>query len=181
VNQQARPLIVVGVDGSRSSRIALRWAVEEAAAVGGRVRAVMCWTWTWSPLNSGAPQRPSGKTELLTPEEATELRLLDAVSETLGDEPSVPVRCKAVQGDAPRALAEAAEGAQLLVVGTRGYSGVNRVLFGSVSQNDVRHARCNVVVVRDADARTPRRPAILRRDRDVAPGEAPGWRVQGCG
>ncbi|MGW7446584.1 universal stress protein [Kitasatospora sp. NPDC054795] len=43
---------------------------------------------------------------------------------------------------------EAADGAQLLVVGNRGYGGFTEALLGSVSQHCVHHARCPVVVVR---------------------------------
>jgi len=35
--------VVVGVDGSPMSRAALRWAVEEARARHGRVRAIHAW------------------------------------------------------------------------------------------------------------------------------------------
>ena len=49
--------IVVGVDGSPSSRAALRWAVRQAVLTGGTVDAVLAWqvpmvlrTSTWAPI-----------------------------------------------------------------------------------------------------------------------------------
>jgi nucleotide-binding universal stress UspA family protein len=48
------------------------------------------------------------------------------------------------------AAAAEAEGADLVVVGTRGRSGAERMLLGSVSDHVVRHAACPVLVVRPA-------------------------------
>jgi nucleotide-binding universal stress UspA family protein len=50
-------------------------------------------------------------------------------------------------GDSIAAAAEA-ERADIVVVGTRGRSGAERMLLGSVSDHVVRHAECPVLVVR---------------------------------
>jgi nucleotide-binding universal stress UspA family protein len=50
-------------------------------------------------------------------------------------------------GDAIVAAAES-EGADLIIVGSHGRSGVSRFFIGSVSDFVVRHARCPVMVVR---------------------------------
>jgi nucleotide-binding universal stress UspA family protein len=55
-----------------------------------------------------------------------------------------------VEGSRASALAEIAEGAAMLVVGSHGHRGVSRALVGSVSQGCLRHARCPVVVVGQA-------------------------------
>ena len=52
-------------------------------------------------------------------------------------------------GDSISAAAEA-ERADSVVVGTRGRSGAERLLLGSVSDHVVRHAECPVLVVRPA-------------------------------
>jgi len=54
------------------------------------------------------------------------------------------------EGDPGGSIAAAAEaeGADLVVVGTRGRSGAGRMLLGSVSDHVVRHAACPVLVVR---------------------------------
>lgn len=50
---------------------------------------------------------------------------------------------------APEILAAAADrGADLIVTGSRGLGGIDRVLLGSVARNIVTHARCSVLVVR---------------------------------
>lgn len=54
------------------------------------------------------------------------------------------------EGDPAEAIVDAAqaEGASLIVLGTHGRHGVERSLFGSVSDHVIRHAPCPVVVVR---------------------------------
>jgi len=53
-----------------------------------------------------------------------------------------------VEGHASQVLTETAEGADLLVVGSRGHGGFTGLLLGSVSEHVVTHAPCPVVVVR---------------------------------
>lgn len=63
------------------------------------------------------------------------------------------------EGDPGEAIlnAAAAEGADLIVVGSRGRGPVGRLLLGSVSDHIVRHADCPVVVVRgDSERRDAR-------------------------
>jgi len=62
------------------------------------------------------------------------------------------VVAKAVErrGDAAEAIVDEAqqEGAELIVLGTRGLNAAKRWLMGSVSTRVVQHAPCNVLVVR---------------------------------
>jgi nucleotide-binding universal stress UspA family protein len=61
---------------------------------------------------------------------------------------AVPVRARVVQGDPAQVLLDACDGADLLVVGSRGHAGFTEALLGSVSQHCVHHAHCPVVVIR---------------------------------
>jgi nucleotide-binding universal stress UspA family protein len=74
--------------------------------------------------------------------------LQEFVAAELGaDTPSVELR---IENDLPaRALRSAAEGAWLLVVGSRGLGGFKGLLLGSVSQQVAHHARCPVLIVPD--------------------------------
>ena len=51
--------IVVGVDGSEPSKLALRWAIRQAKLTGASVDAVIAWwfpsTYGWAPYPHGLP------------------------------------------------------------------------------------------------------------------------------
>jgi nucleotide-binding universal stress UspA family protein len=86
-------------------------------------------------------------------------RLRSAVPDAYRDRLAVRdvVKAGSAHGQILRLARE--EGAQLIVVGARGHSAIERVLFGSTSRHVVREARCPVLVVRGAfpaDARAAR-------------------------
>jgi nucleotide-binding universal stress UspA family protein len=58
------------------------------------------------------------------------------------------VRSLVINGHPAEALIYAADGADLLVVGSRGHGSFAEALLGSVSQHCVHHARCPVLIVR---------------------------------
>ena len=53
---------------------------------------------------------------------------------------------------AAQVLVDEADGADLLVVGSRGHGGFAGLLLGSVSQQCAHHAPCPVVIIRAEDA-----------------------------
>ena len=64
--------------------------------------------------------------------------------------PGVELRPVIVEDNPAQALLDAAKGANLLVVGSRGHGGFAEALLGSVGQHCVHHADCPVVVMRGA-------------------------------
>jgi nucleotide-binding universal stress UspA family protein len=60
----------------------------------------------------------------------------------------VPVNARVAEGNAAKVLIDLAGSDDLLVVGSRGHGGFAGLLLGSVSQQVMAHAQCNVVVVR---------------------------------
>jgi nucleotide-binding universal stress UspA family protein len=136
--------IVAGVDGSPCSVRALRWAIRQARLTGGSVDAVIAWEYPTSYSGYGY-----GVAEGAGLEEAAQKTLVDAISEAAGPEDRIAVRPRVVHGHAAQVLVDAAEGADLLVVGSRGHGGFTAALLGSVGQHCVYHAGCPVVVVRD--------------------------------
>jgi nucleotide-binding universal stress UspA family protein len=142
--------IVVGVDGSPSSKAALAWAIEQAALTGASVEAVIAWHYPVAV--GGIPFAPLGATDFTDYGEFAAEVLSDSIAATV--DPDGPVKVSSVvrAGNAAQVLLEAAEGAELLVVGSRGHGGFTEALLGSVSQACVHHARCPVVIIRAADS-----------------------------
>jgi nucleotide-binding universal stress UspA family protein len=68
--------------------------------------------------------------------------------------PDVQVVTRVVQGNPAQVLLDAAAGAQMLVLGSRGHGTLAGMLLGSVSQHCVQHAPCPVVVVPAASTTT---------------------------
>ncbi len=138
---QAR--IVVGVDGSESSKEALRYAARQASFTGAQVEAVIAWQY---PVFYGgwAPAYPDD----FDLDDIAQQALTEALDEVFGPDRPAWLRARVVEGHAAEVLVEASAGADLLVVGNRGYGGFADVLLGSVSTYCVHHAHCTVTVIR---------------------------------
>ncbi len=119
--------VVVGIDGSEGSLVALRVAADEARRRGATLEVVG------------------------TPVDAQLEELRRGLADTLADEGladgNPEVRERVVNGHAAEVLVEASGSAALVVVGTRGHGGLAGKMLGSVSQQVVAHARCPVMVV----------------------------------
>ncbi|WP_329500464.1 universal stress protein [Kitasatospora herbaricolor] len=140
--ESAQRVIVVGVDGSPSSRAALRWARRQARLEDASVEAVAAWD--FPPLSGWGLSIPGPEIE-----EAARLALADTVEQEQDTtHPPVPVRQRTEYGHPADVLLRFARGAHLLVVGSRGLGGFTGTLLGSVSRHCVEHAPCPVVVVR---------------------------------
>jgi nucleotide-binding universal stress UspA family protein len=136
--------IVVGVDGSPEAAAALRWALDEARLRGTTVEAVRAWMFPMADAIHAAAA------DVLVRDiaQASEEQLDRAVDDVAGLDPGVKIERRVVEGPPARVLAEAAVGAELLVVGSRGRGGFAGLLLGSVAQQCVHHAPCPVVVIR---------------------------------
>ena len=141
--------VVVGVDGSAGSRVALEWAVTEARLRQGHVTAVTAWE---SPAVTagmeGVIWDPASFETAARNEQARMLQRVQA-----GD---VAITGLVIAGAPAAVLLESSQDADLLVVGSRGLGGFNSLLLGSVSTQLVHHAKRPVLVVR------PERPAPER-------------------
>lgn len=86
-------------------------------------------------------------------------RALDHAAESVPDE--LPFERRRLEGPAASSLVEAGQGLDLLVMGSRSYGPLRRVLLGSVSAPVIEHARCPVLVVsRQAGANPLRFPEL---------------------
>lgn len=138
--------IVVGVDGSDSSKDALRWALDEAKAHGAKVVAVHTWQIPIAPPSTFTPAPQLNFAEFATDlKESADTLLAQVLDEVTGGS-GVEVEAITIEGPAAPSLIEASADADLLVVGSRGHGGFTGLLLGSVSQSCVNHARCPVLV-----------------------------------
>lgn len=137
--------IVVGIDGSKSSDEALRFALEEARLRGATLRIVTVWS-TPSAAYAGMAYVPTF--DLREVEEQAANERLEAARAFVGDTSGVAVETVAVEGQAAGMLVKEAEGADLLVVGSRGHGGFTSLLLGSVSQQVAHHAQVPLAIVR---------------------------------
>jgi len=144
------PLVVVGVDGSLSSRRALQWALDEGTRLGADVEAVLAWhglTPGWYPDHVV----PDGH-QITSVEVAAHQALDQTCNTVLLERPMAVVALHrlAVEGPPAMALLARAEHADLLVLGRRRYrpSGPRP---GSVVDSCTRRAPCPVAVVPLAD------------------------------
>lgn len=148
--------IVVGVDGSEESRRALDWAVAEARLRQVPLEVVYAYEYTpaWqlygyegvSVAQMDAIAAEDEEAQQRAREQAQSL--LDGMLADLGDVGGVDVTSAPVTDRRPAsALVNLSEGADMLVVGSRGRGGFSGLLLGSVSQQAATHATCPVVII----------------------------------
>jgi nucleotide-binding universal stress UspA family protein len=142
----ARPLVVVGVDGSEGSLVALRWAVQYGAATKTPVRAVLVWHYPTAAALPPVGHVPQPVEKEVEGEEKTTLR--EALAKAAPDTAGAQVQGAILYGHPAEALIDESSRADLLVVGRRGNGGFLGMHLGSVSQHCVNGAQCPVVVVR---------------------------------
>jgi nucleotide-binding universal stress UspA family protein len=132
--------IVVGVDGSESSVLALRWAAYYGELLAARLMVVMAWeypaSYGWAAI---APD--------WNPADDVQRVLAESARSAFGDHLPPGVQFETHEGGAAKVLLDACQGATMLVVGSRGHGGFAGLLLGSVSANVAEHAPCPVLII----------------------------------
>ncbi|MBT2231384.1 universal stress protein [Nonomuraea sp. NEAU-A123] len=131
--------LVAAVDGAPESRRGvLDFAFAEAELRGARLRVVHAWS-GFEPADSmESADKRGGR-----------LVLREALAGHREAHPGVDVIEEAVRGHPVEVLRQAAEGADLLVVGSHGYGTFAGLVMGSVSQAMVHHSPCPLAVIRN--------------------------------
>ena len=135
--------IVVGVDGSESSKEALTWAARQAKLTGAPLTALSAWqdTSIWG--------RSPGWLPGVDPATATGEALEEIIGEVLGSEHDIDLQTTVVEGHPGPVLTEESKSASLIVVGRSGHGEFVGMLLGSVSEFLATHSHCPVTIVRD--------------------------------
>ncbi|MDX3580692.1 universal stress protein [Streptomyces europaeiscabiei] len=165
--------ITVGLDGSRESRAAAEWGAREARLLGLPLKLVH----VWEPVPDPIAQAPLLGAE--THQHWTERIPREAAERIRLRHPGVDVTTEQLSGHPSEVLAGAAKDAELLVLGSRGLSGIAGFMVGSVGLSVLAHAERPVVLVRAGEqaadehetdpagipsAATPFRPVVLGFD-----------------
>ena len=137
--------IVVGTDGSAGAEKALRRGVDIANATGAQLHVVTAYPdGSYREAISG-----TARTAPIDLRRASEDVLAREARHAQSE--GVEVETQAREGDPAQVLIDVAEevGAELIVVGARGQTGLRRWLLGSVSSKLAHHAHCDVMIVRE--------------------------------
>lgn len=130
--------VLVAVDGSPASLEAVRYGRRMAIFVGGEMTLVTA----WQPLRHGILPPSS-----LHPQRAAEQLIADCVREAFHGSTLPEYETETIEGDPAAGLIELSEGAEMLVIGSRGHTGLAGALLGSVSGACAAKAHCPVLVV----------------------------------
>ena len=153
-------LIVVGTDGSEPADEAVRQAIDMASREGARLHLVTAYPdpqmlrerttiWTNDPkgvLDSG--RTADGAHIIIDLREVAESLVQRAAHDARSK--GIEVETHVREGQPAEVIIDVAnqEQADLIVVGSRGLTGIKRYLLGSVSSKVSEHAPCSVMVVR---------------------------------
>ena len=150
---EAKP-IVVGVDGSAVSKVAVDWAARDAVRRGVALKLVHVLT---PPAVMAFPDVPMPPGYLEWQQEEGR-KLLDGALQTAREAAggsALDTSTATVAGPSVPSLVEASKDAQFVVVGCRGRGALARGVLGSVSNGLAHHAHCPVVIIHDEDPLMP--------------------------
>jgi nucleotide-binding universal stress UspA family protein len=141
--------VVVGIDGSEASRQALRWAADEAKLRGAALQVVHTWTRAYFvpgpyPQTDRASEAGTEDTERRLAEELFDRELAKTGVEATG----VRIEPELVEGEPGKTLLDAAQDADLLVIGSDRQGKHAQLPLGRVGRECVQHSLCPVVIVR---------------------------------
>ena len=172
------PTWVVGVDGSEDSKTALAWAVAQATGRDAQILALCTWR---API---LPSDAIGQPALLMDWNRFEAELRRHLDEIIasvrlaGAAVGPQIKARVQQGPAARTLIENSEGAELLVVGTKGRGGLSGVMLGSMSRQCATHATVPVAVVPATTRCVPVRHLVVGYDGSPNARDAVAWALR---
>lgn len=168
--------VVVGVDGSPASKVAVDWAARNAVLHGAPLTLVHVLT---PPAVMAFPDVPMPPGYLEWQQEQGR-GLLDAAEQTAREaagRTALDINSEMVSGPSVPSLVDASKDARLIVVGCRGHGALARGILGSVSNGLVHHAHCPVVIIHDEDPLMPhpsKAPVVVGVDGSPASERAVG-------
>ena len=143
--------ILIAIDGSDVSQLAVtevaRWPLVEGAAV--RILTVVDALYPSPPEGWGISQEYIEEIERTASAKAS--TIAEAAAGVLREHHAgLDVTCSTLKGSPQFVILDQADewDADLIVLGSHGYSRLERLIIGSVSQAVASHAKCSVLIVR---------------------------------
>jgi nucleotide-binding universal stress UspA family protein len=162
--------IAVGVDGSESSGVAVRWAARDAAMRNVSLTVVHLLTapavaWPATPISVGLGQWQQEQAKTIIAD------AIKVAEDSAGQSGALQVNSEVIFAPIVPTLVDLSTKAQMIVVGCRGRGAFQRRLLGSVSFGLVHHAHCPVAVIHDEGPAMPhpgQAPVLVGTDRSPA-------------
>ena len=145
--------ILVPLDGSKNSQLALETAIELAKKFQSKITLIHI-----SSLSAALPLDMYKSTKLLNPDELANLISLTredgynilTQGKTMAEAHKVPVKTRFKEGHVIQEIVNTTRegGFDLIVMGVKGISKIKEIQLGSVSEKVFKNAPCNVMVVK---------------------------------
>jgi nucleotide-binding universal stress UspA family protein len=153
--------ILVGVDGSPDARRAVEWAVREAVSRNLPLTLVHVAPNPEVDLWLEYPLTDEFRRVMADQDRRVMAEARDWVAAATAGGGPVTVSERSITGSAVPTLVDLSDGAEMVVVGSRGLGALKRRLLGSVSSGLIRHAHCPVAVVHGEGPAEPGRAPVV--------------------
>ncbi len=161
--------VVAGYDGSACSETALRLAVREAQLRYAPLVVTHAWQWPFAV-------KPSDPSVVETVRHTAEFVIRKGVTLATTLAPHLEVRARLERGSAASVLLTEAAGEELIVLGTRGVGGFERLKVGATAVQVAGHAPCPVILVSGPSPDTGR--VVVGVDDSPKSGRALGFALE---
>lgn len=164
--------IIVGFDGTTSSREAVLWAAAEANTRGVRLQIVSCYELPLASEASIGWSAPAVSSVLLAD---AKQRTTDICTDVATAFPELEITSEVSAGPADMVLVRGAGVDDLVVVGASRHEGNAAFWLGTTARYAVRHSKAPVVVVRGTASGNPPRRIVVGVDGSPESIEALQW------
>ncbi|MBS3748245.1 MAG: universal stress protein [Candidatus Thermoplasmatota archaeon] len=136
--------IIVALDGSDAAKKALRYAIPIAKKVELPLLSIYVIDLNIYAENIMSDQVSNQMRSILRNEGESVLNN----AKKIGDDNGLVIQTRLLQGTPSEEIVNLSDKNDLIVMGSKGKSRLKKVLIGSVSENVLHHAECNVIIVR---------------------------------
>ncbi|MGA8114002.1 MAG: universal stress protein [Actinocatenispora sp.] len=155
------PPVLVGIDGSPPSRLALDWAVRAARARNAPLRVISVFHW---PITAYTMEPSAVLPDAPNIQDEARQVFGEIITEITEEHPGLRISGEFMEGKPAEVLIAASEHACLTVLGQRGLGQFSGMVLGSVSAQVSAYAASPVVIVPDAPLSETGGPVVVGVD-----------------